>query len=76
MNYGVLTAKLRGTQKNCPKNMFCEICQVVGHLIKEYPYSLKTRSMQVLFIERESSPLKPQNVSPDGYGNQQGRNHI
>lgn len=35
----------------CPKKAFCEICQVMGHSIKECPYNMKTWSAQVLFTE-------------------------
>ena len=37
------------TKGACPRKMFCEICQIGGHAIKDCPYNLKTRNAQILF---------------------------
>ena len=31
------------TKGACPRKMFCKICQIGGHAIKDCPYNLKTR---------------------------------
>ena len=37
------------------KDQFCEICQIMGHLIKECPFNPKKRSAQQVFLTQESS---------------------
>ena len=43
------------TKGSCPKNQFCEICQIMGHFIKECPFNLKTRGPQQVFLTQEAS---------------------
>ena len=32
------------TKGSCLKDQFCEIYQIMGHSVKEYPFNLKTRT--------------------------------
>ncbi|XP_057853392.1 uncharacterized protein LOC131063560 [Cryptomeria japonica] len=70
------------TKGTCPKKAFCEICQMLGHAVKECPYNMKTKGNQVFFAQ-EQPPLstavgsaKPQadaTASSGGYiGNRRG----
>ena len=43
------------TKGSCPKDQFCEICQIMGHLVKECPFNLKTRTPQQVFLTQEAS---------------------
>lgn len=45
----------RHTKGTCSRKAFCDICQVLGHSIKECSYNLKTRSTQVLYTQGEQA---------------------
>lgn len=44
------------TKGSCPKNQFCDICQIMGHLTKECPFNMKTRGSPQVLLTQEASP--------------------
>lgn len=41
----------------CPKNQFWNICQIVRHSTKEYPFNMKTKGHQQVLLMQEASTL-------------------
>ena len=55
------------TKGSCPKNQFCNICQIMGHSTKECPFNMKTRgSSQVLLTQAASTSGGTGNANIDG----------
>ncbi|XP_057834881.2 uncharacterized protein LOC131045323 [Cryptomeria japonica] len=68
------------TKGICPKRAFCEICQMLGHAVKECSYNMKTKGNQVYFAQEQPSlsagyaqPQADATASSGGYrGNRRG----
>lgn len=58
------------TMGSCPKKIFCDTCQIMGHSTKECPYNMKVRNQQVLYTQEQPSTSGPEtnnNASSNGY---------
>ena len=55
------------TKGSCPKDQFCDICQIMGHSTKECSFNMKTRgSPQVLLTQAASTSRGNGNANIDG----------
>ena len=51
--------KERHIENTCPRKAFCDICQVLGHSIKDCPYNLKARNAHIFLTQGEPSTPPP-----------------
>ena len=55
------------TKGSYPKNQFCDICQIMGHSTKDWPFNIKTKgSLQVLLTQATSTLGGNGNANIDG----------
>ena len=45
-----IDCKIGHTKGSYPKNQFCEICQIMGHSLKECPFNMKIRGPQQVLL--------------------------